>query len=257
MVASLGQYCLNVTDLEKSVAFYEALGLTCTSRTEIPQAFEAILEHGGYGSKMQLAKQREGEWSAGNAFWKLYINTQDCQAIYDKALAVGATAEMAPMKQDRWPVTIAFVRDPDGLLVEFVERDPWPAEAPSDAPWLGQYCLNVTDLDTSVKFWETLGLVCTSRTEIPNAFEAILEQPGSGSLLQLAQQKEEGWTIDMGLVWKLYLNTDDIHGVYKAALAAGYGSVMEPTRLDRWPVTVGFVTDPDGYEIELLQRDPA
>ena len=44
MASSLGQYCINVTDLERSVAFYEALGLENTSRTEIPQAFEAIVE---------------------------------------------------------------------------------------------------------------------------------------------------------------------------------------------------------------------
>lgn len=257
MVASLGQYCLNVSDLDRSVAFYEGLGLTCTSRTEIPQAYEAILQHPKHGSLMQLAKQREGAWSAGNAFWKLYINTHDCQALYDRALALGAASELAPQKQDRWPVTIAFVRDPDGLLVEFVERDPWPADAPGDAPWLGQYCLNVSDLDASVRFWELLGLQCTSRTEIPQAYEAILEQPGTGSLLQLAQQKEEGWTIDMGLVWKLYVNTDDCAGLHKTATEAGYGSVMEPTRLDRWPVTIAFITDPDGYQIELVQRDPA
>jgi lactoylglutathione lyase len=29
---------------------------------------------------------------------------------------------------------------------------------------------------------------------------------------------------------------------------------MAPTRLDRWPVTVAFVNDPDGYSIELIQR---
>jgi catechol 2,3-dioxygenase-like lactoylglutathione lyase family enzyme len=32
---------------------------------------------------------------------------------------------------------------------------------------------------------------------------------------------------------------------------------MAPLRLDRWPVTVAFVGDPDGYQIELVQRDEA
>ena len=48
---------------------------------------------------------------------------------------------------ERWPVTVAFVRDPDGYLVELVERHPWPDDAPAGAPWLGQYCLNVTDIE--------------------------------------------------------------------------------------------------------------
>ncbi len=28
---------------------------------------------------------------------------------------------------------------------------------------------------------------------------------------------------------------------------------MEPAKLDRWPVIVGFVNDPDGYNIELIE----
>ena len=39
-------------------------------------------------------------------------------------------------------------------------------------------------------------------------------------------------------------------------LAAGYTSTMVPERLERWPVIVGFINDPDGYSIELLQRLP-
>jgi lactoylglutathione lyase len=31
------------------------------------------------------------------------------------------------------------------------------------------------------------------------------------------------------------------------------GSVSEPARLDRWPVTVAFVKDFDGYLIELIE----
>jgi lactoylglutathione lyase len=124
--------------------------------------------------------------------------------------------------------------------------------------WLGQYCINVTDLDTAVRFYETLGLECTSRTEIDQAREAIVESPGKGSKLQLAQQNGQDGPIDMGTAfWKLYVNTDDADATYRAALEAGHTSVMAPMRLDRWPVTVGFVADPDGYQVELVQRHPA
>src|SRR5690606_13998872 len=57
--------------------------------------------------------------------------------------------------------------------------------------WLGQYCINVTDLYTSVAFYETLGLACTSRTSIPEASEAIVENPAGGSRLQLARPKDQ------------------------------------------------------------------
>jgi len=127
MTAWMGQYCINVSDLDATVAFYEALGLTCTSRTEIPDAYEAIIENAEKGNKLQLAQQKgqDGPIDMGTAFWKLYVNTDDIEATYAAAMAAGATAIRAPERLDRWPVTIAFVRDPDGYQVELVERHPW------------------------------------------------------------------------------------------------------------------------------------
>jgi lactoylglutathione lyase len=255
MASWLGQYCINVTDLDRSVAFYEALGLTCTSRTEIPDAFEAIVERPGGGGKLQLAQQKEKPFQLGNAFWKLYVNTHDVAATFAAATSAGATVESEPEKMDRWPVTVGFVRDPDGYLVEFVQRDPWGDDVPADGVWLGQYCLNVTDIDRTIAFYELLGLTCTSRTEIPHAFEAILEQPGRGGKLQLAQQKDPE-PLEMGSMWKLYVNTDDCEALHAKATAAGHPSLVPPMRLDRWPVTIAFIADPDGYQVELVQRDP-
>jgi catechol 2,3-dioxygenase-like lactoylglutathione lyase family enzyme len=251
----LGQYCLNVADLERAVGFYAALGLECTSRTEIPQAFEGIVERPGRGSKLQLAQQKEQELplDLGNAFWKLYVNTDDVEALVAKAIGAGATVESKPERMERWPVTIAFVRDLDGYLVELVQRHPWQDSEPGDDPWLGQYCLNVTDIDASIAFYELLGLECTSRTEIPSAHEAIVENPDLGGKLQLAQH-DNGEALRMGTMWKLYVNTDDVDGLHAAAVGAGHASVVPPMRLDRWPVTIAFVSDPDGYQVELVQR---
>ena len=255
MTSWLGQCCLNVTDLDRSVAFYEALGLTCTSRTEIPQAHEAIVENPAGGSKLQLARQKghEGPLERGSGFWKLYVDTRDIAATFAAAEGAGAPVESGPARLDRWPVTVAFVRDPDGYLVELVERHPWGDDAPATA-WLGQYCLNVGDIEASLGFYQLLGLTCTSRTEIPQAREAIVEQPGRGGKLQLAQQLDQAGPVRPGSLWKLYVNTDDCEGLYRAAVEAGHPSLVPPMRLDRWPVTVAFVGDPDGYQVELVQR---
>jgi lactoylglutathione lyase len=258
MASWLGQYCINVTDLERSVAFYTALGLENTSRTEIPQALEAIVEHPAGGSKLQLAQQKEpaDPFDLGTGIWKLYVNTRDIASTYATALAAGAQVQSGPQRLEQWPVTIAFVLDPDGYLVELVERHPWPDDAPMGAPWLGQYCLNVTDIDATLAFYEALGLTCTSRTEIPHAFEAILEQPGKGGKLQLAQQKDQDGPIRMGSMWKLYVNTDDCEALHQAAVDAGHQSILAPMFLDRWNTTIAFVGDPDGYQVELVQRHP-
>lgn len=254
MTSWLGQYCINVPDLGDAVSMYEAIGLECTSRTEIPDAFEAIIENPQGGSKLQLAEQKDKPFALGNALWKLYVNTPDIDETYRRALDAGCTTVSEPERMDRWPVTVAFVHDPVGYLVEFVERHPWPDDAPSDAPWMGQYCLNVTDIDRTIGFYETLGLTCTSRTEIPTALEAIVENPEQGSKLQLAQQHDLGGPLDMGSMWKLYVNTDDCEGSHRRVVEAGHASIMGPMRLDRWPVTIAFVSDPDGYQVELVQR---
>ena len=149
------------------------------------------------------------------------------------------------------------MKDRDGYLVEFVQRHPWLDGDDTTPSWLGQYCINVTDLEATIAFYETLGLTCTSRTDIAAAKEAILEDPDKGGKVQLAQQDDQDGPITMGTAfWKLYVNTDDIAGTYAAAVAAGHPSVMEPTRMERWPVTVGFVADPDGYQVELVERHP-
>lgn len=254
MESWLGQYCINVSDLDQAVARYEAIGLECTSRTEIPDAYEAIVERPGHGSKLQLAEQKEKPFALGNALWKHYVNTPDIGETFARAVDAGCEAVTRPERMDRWPVSVAFVNDPDGYLIELVERHPWPDDAPTDAPWLGQYCLNVTHIDASVALYEAAGLTCTSRTEIPTAFEAIVENPARGSKLQLAQQKTAGEPLEMGSMWKLYLHTDDCAGLHDRLLEAGARSTVPPMRLEQWPVTIAFVEDRDGYQIELVQR---
>lgn len=262
MESWLGQYCINVTDLDATVKFYETLGLTNTSRTEIPNAYEAIMEDAGLkGGKIQLAQQKEqsGPIDHGNAFWKLYVNTNDIEKQYAAAMDAGAESISAPVRQDRWPVTVAFIRDPDGYMVELVQRHPWQDGDDTTYAWVGQYCIYVSDLAQTIKFYETLGLTCTSQTDIPEHKEAILENAnGRGGKIQLAKKLNDDSPIDMGTaMWKLYVNTDDCDGLHKAAVDAGYREMIAPMFLERWNTTMSFVLDPDGYQVEIvtLARD--
>jgi lactoylglutathione lyase len=124
------------------------------------------------------------------------------------------------------------------------------------ATTVGQYCIYVSDLERSVQFYEDIiGLKVQSRTEIPDVHEAVLAADQGGGRLQLAERYEGGQAIDHGFaLWKIYMNVDDCAATHQKAVDAGYTSTMAPERLDRWPVTVAFILDPDGYSIELLQR---
>jgi catechol 2,3-dioxygenase-like lactoylglutathione lyase family enzyme len=260
MVSWVGQYCIYVRDRERSVAFYEALGLECTSRTELDGVHEAIVERPGKGGKLQLAEQAANAGrpiEMGNAFWKLYLGSNDIGALFAAAVAAGGSVESEPERLERWPMSIAFVRDPDGYLVELTQRHPWTDGDDTTFSWLNQCCIYVTDLERTIAFYETLGLECTSRTEIPGHAEAILEHPDRGGKIQLAQPLDNDTPIDMGTsMWKLYVHTDDCEAAYAKAIAAGHASVLAPLRPDRWPVTIAFVADPDGYQVELMERHP-
>ena len=140
MVSILSQYCINVSDIEKSIEFWDGvIGIQLQSRTEIPNAKEAVLQSPAGGSRMQLAQHldHEGAIDMGSAMWKLYVNTDDCQALYDKAIAAGCESVSAPARLDRWPVTMAYIKDRDGYLIEFVEYHEGTPEGVPDPKKVG------------------------------------------------------------------------------------------------------------------------
>ena len=123
MKTTVDQYCINVTDLERSIDFYEkTLGLKVTHRIEEKEFREAVLS-GETGGRIQLAWQRnqEGPIVHGNGFWKLYLQSDDCRALYQRAIDAGAESVTEPVQLEEWPVIAAFVKDPDGYLVEILE----------------------------------------------------------------------------------------------------------------------------------------
>ena len=123
MKVSVDQYCINVSDLQKSVDFYEkAIGLKITHRIEEKEFREVVLA-GESGNRIQLAWQRnqQGPIVHGNGFWKLYLDTDDCKGLYQRCIEAGAESVMEPQQLEHWPVIAAFVKDPDGYLVEMLE----------------------------------------------------------------------------------------------------------------------------------------
>lgn len=124
---------------------------------------------------------------------------------------------------------------------------------------VGQFCIQVSDLEVSARFYsEIMGLTEQSRTQIPNVDEVVLAGNEGGGRIQLAQYARTmaPQPIDHGrALWKIYINVDDARATWKKAVDAGFESVMEPERLDRWPVIVGFVLDPDGYLIEIIEHE--
>jgi predicted enzyme related to lactoylglutathione lyase len=120
---------------------------------------------------------------------------------------------------------------------------------------VGQFCISVSDLERSTAFYrDVLGLLEQQRISIPGAEEVILGTDDSDGKIQLAQREDVVGPIDHGnALWKLYLYCDDIEAVCRGVEAFGCEVVSAPQRLEAWSVIVAFITDPDGYSIEVVQ----
>ena len=101
------------------------------------------------------------------------------------------------------------------------------------ATTVGQYCINVTDLERSERFYvDIIGLEVQTRTQNPNVNEVVLAAKVGGGRLQHAHLDESG-PIDHGnALWKIYMIVDDCADVHQRALDAGFESTMTPERLE-------------------------
>jgi lactoylglutathione lyase len=116
--------------------------------------------------------------------------------------------------------------------------------------------IRVGDLERSISFYEQLGFRCTRRTDKSPAGNqlAFLELEGNEHFLELCYSPD----------YALKVPEDLMH------TAIGYDDLIaECDRLEKlgveiWPSgwrekfptgsKMAFVTDPDGYEVELLER---
>ena len=119
---------LRVGDLERSVKFYtEVLGMKLLRKTDRPEQ-KYSLAFVGYdledkASVLELTyNYGVGKYELGSAFGHLAIEVPDameaCNAVRTKGGAV--TREAGPVKGGT--TVIAFVEDPDGYKIEFIER---------------------------------------------------------------------------------------------------------------------------------------
>jgi lactoylglutathione lyase len=119
---------IRVGDLEKSIAFYtEALGMELLRKKDYHggRFTLAFLGYGDEGSHTVLELTHNWDtasYDLGNGFGHLAIGVGDIVAACDRVREHGGevTREPGPMKHGT--TVIAFVKDPDGYQIEFIER---------------------------------------------------------------------------------------------------------------------------------------
>ena len=121
---TVGNVAIYVSDLERAERFYvDVIGLEALSRIETPNVREVIVGAAAGGSRVMLAQRRDApEVGSHGGIWKIFLETDDAPALYERAVAAGAEAVAPPKHLEQWKVTIAFVQDPDGYLLELGQR---------------------------------------------------------------------------------------------------------------------------------------
>lgn len=110
---------INVTDLEKSIAFYaEALGLAEARRINAPDGSFVIvyLEDDSHTFQLELTwlRDHEGAYDLGDEEFHLAFRTDDYDAAHAKHEAMGC------IKYENPDMGIYFITDPDGYWLEVV-----------------------------------------------------------------------------------------------------------------------------------------
>jgi glyoxylase I family protein len=133
MRIALDHVGLSVGDLDAAVAFYgRAFGFEPEFSFELPHQIGGAMLKDGSGSRLELFERPDSaagiqgvtpiEALATRGFGHFALCAPDIQPVFDAALAAGASAVVEPSPSPEPGVRFAFLADPEGNLVELVER---------------------------------------------------------------------------------------------------------------------------------------
>jgi lactoylglutathione lyase len=119
---------IRVGDLDRSIRFYtEVLGMKQLRRTDYAEG-RFTLAFVGYGSEadhtvLELTHNWDTpKYDLGNGFGHIAVAVDDAYLACDEVRRLGGkvTREAGPMKHGT--TVIAFVEDPDGYKIEFIQK---------------------------------------------------------------------------------------------------------------------------------------
>ena len=117
--------CLNVSDMEKSIAFYtNRIGLTFVNRREIKEnnAEIAFLKD-ETGNAIELTHWRDKKTLAeGDNFDHIAFQVDDVEQSISSLRGLGVAIAMEPYSLKGSSSKIAFIKDPDGNWLELIQK---------------------------------------------------------------------------------------------------------------------------------------
>ena len=119
--------CYRITEIERSVAFYRALGFEEIRRMPIrEEAINVFLNQPGDGDEPRLELTfnfgRTEPYEIGTGYGHIAITSPDLDATLAELHGQGIQPERPPYTVRDGGSRICFVRDPDGYRIELIER---------------------------------------------------------------------------------------------------------------------------------------
>ena len=118
---------LMASDLERSLAFYKALGFTEVARWGDPAKTIVMLDIGD-GSRIELFSNGGDEYSVSGKWAHFAVKVDDVEEAFNIAVKAGGVPKIYPkvVPLDSSPrkmsINIAFVKGPDGEELEFFKE---------------------------------------------------------------------------------------------------------------------------------------
>jgi lactoylglutathione lyase len=118
-------------------------------------------------------------------------------------------------------------------------------------------CLRVRDIDRSLAFYSHLGFEHRGRLNFESAYNVYLGLPGDGDVLELTVNVGREEPYDLGDGYNhMALVVDDLDRLLDRLAQNGIESEKPPYAPGgRTEYRICFVTDPDGYRVELIDGD--
>jgi lactoylglutathione lyase len=124
---SLIHTCYRILEIDRSVAFYEALGFQEIGR--LPIRDEAInvfmgLPEDGPEPRLELTYNigRTEPYEIGTGYGHIAVSTDDLDGALGGLAEQGIEPERPPYRVREGGSRLCFVRDPDGYRIELIER---------------------------------------------------------------------------------------------------------------------------------------
>ena len=116
--------CYRITDPDRSVAFYEALGFEERRRLPIrEEAINIFMGLPGDGDRLELTYNfGVDSYELGSAYGHIALTEDDIAGTLERLAGEAFEGERPPYTVRDGGSLICFVQDPDGYRVELIER---------------------------------------------------------------------------------------------------------------------------------------